>query len=391
MGMRVATGLQRARPSSAAPGAASVFGVPRRKGAGSSLGHEALSRTHDVSRSLGQPLDRVTRIEMGSLFGYDFSRVRIHTDSQAAQSARALQALAYTSGDDVMFATGRYSPHTRQGRLLLAHELAHVVQQEPAHPGALRQSAGHEEAENEARQVAATVTAGARVQITGAVPSGTLLRQGDTSSLPPVPNLQLTPPSLLQPSSPRLSLLPPDQQLQLRLDPALQLQSLLDPEMIRRALLAVDPSLFSAPQPSPLSLPSPAPAAPLVPRGAGPTPARAANAGDVLSAIMAVPSVKTAVTNLQNNAVSVARHDWQQLSTGEKVLTVSAGALLAGGTLAGILSNDSSRQFALQQIQGRNLPVPLVPGLSVRIDPIGPNRSVMFMLDLSSAARRLGM
>lgn len=387
MRTRIAAGFQPGKPSTSGS-AASVFGVPRRKGVGG-LGLEALSRAHGASRSPGQPLDRATRAEMSSRFAYDFSRVRIHTDSQAGESARAVQALAYTTGDDVIFATGRYSPHTPQGRLLLAHELAHVVQQEAAHPGELRRSAGQEGAENEARQAAAEVVAGARVQITGAVPSGSLLRQGDTSSLPPVPNLQLTPPSLLQPPSPRFSLLPPGQQL--HLDPALQLQSLLDPDMIRRALLALDPSLFSAPQPSPFSLPSPTPAAPLVPRGAGPTPARPANAGDVFSAIMAVPAVQTAVTNLQNNAVSVARHDWQQLSTGEKVLTVSAGALIAGGTVAGILSNDSARQFALQQIQGRNLPVPLVPGLSVRIDPIGPNRSVMFMLDLSSAARRLGM
>ncbi len=344
---------------------------------------------HPTLRSTGQSLDRSSQVEMRNRFGYDFSRVRIHTDTQAADSARALQARAYTAGDDVVFATGRFSPHTPQGKALLAHELAHVVQQEPAPSGESRGAPSVEEVEDEAHDAASKVTAGAAPRIARAVPAGSLLRQGD-SSLPPVPNYQLTMPSLTVPPSPQPSLLS-GQQLQLHLDPLLQLQSLLDPETIRRALMAVDPSLFPAPQPSPFNVPTLAPPAPLVPRGAGPTPARAANPGDLLSAIMAVPTVKTAVSNLQDNALSAARHDWQQLSTGEKVLVVSTGAVIAGSALAGILSNDSSRQFALQQIQGRNIPVPLIHGLSVRIDPLGPNRSVMFMLDLSSLARRAGL
>lgn len=61
--------------------------------------------------------------------GFDFSRVRIHTDTQAADSARAVNAVAYTIGDDVVFGAGQYAPQTSQGRRLLAHELAHVVQQ----------------------------------------------------------------------------------------------------------------------------------------------------------------------------------------------------------------------------------------------------------------------
>jgi uncharacterized protein DUF4157 len=60
---------------------------------------------------------------------YDFSRVRVHADSSAAESARAVGARAYTVGEDLVFGAGEYAPHTETGRSLLAHELTHVVQQ----------------------------------------------------------------------------------------------------------------------------------------------------------------------------------------------------------------------------------------------------------------------
>ena len=62
-------------------------------------------------------------------FGRDFSGVRVHTDSRAAASARRLNARAYTLGQDVVFDAGQFAPETQEGRRLLAHELAHVVQQ----------------------------------------------------------------------------------------------------------------------------------------------------------------------------------------------------------------------------------------------------------------------
>jgi hypothetical protein len=64
-----------------------------------------------------------------SRMGHDFSGVRVHTDSHAAESARAVNALAYTVGRDVVFAEGRYMPGSHKGKALLAHELTHVVQQ----------------------------------------------------------------------------------------------------------------------------------------------------------------------------------------------------------------------------------------------------------------------
>jgi Domain of unknown function (DUF4157) len=77
----------------------------------------------------GQLLDAGTRTFMESRFGHDFSDVRVYTDKQAVESAEALNAQAYTVGKDVVFGEGQYEPGTIEGQRLLAHELAHVVQQ----------------------------------------------------------------------------------------------------------------------------------------------------------------------------------------------------------------------------------------------------------------------
>jgi len=77
----------------------------------------------------GQSLDSNARSRMESAFGHDFSRVRIHTDSRAADLSDDLNARAFTIGSDVAFAAGEYRPGTVAGDALLAHELAHVVQQ----------------------------------------------------------------------------------------------------------------------------------------------------------------------------------------------------------------------------------------------------------------------
>jgi Domain of unknown function (DUF4157) len=92
---------------------------------------------HDVLRSSGRPLDAQTRGVMEERFGHDFGSVRVHTDERAAESARAVSAAAYTVGREVVFDRGRYAPGTSAGLSLVAHELAHVVQQgaQPAPAG----------------------------------------------------------------------------------------------------------------------------------------------------------------------------------------------------------------------------------------------------------------
>jgi outer membrane protein OmpA-like peptidoglycan-associated protein len=77
----------------------------------------------------GQPLSDSVRSYFEPRFGEDFSQVRLHTDERAAQSAQGLGASAYTLGQDVVLGEGQYAPETVEGRQLLAHELAHVVQQ----------------------------------------------------------------------------------------------------------------------------------------------------------------------------------------------------------------------------------------------------------------------
>jgi hypothetical protein len=83
----------------------------------------------EVLHSPGEPLDAATRTFMEARFDHDFSNVRVHTDSKAADGARAVQARAYTIGRDVGFGPNEYAPATGEGKRLLAHELAHVVQQ----------------------------------------------------------------------------------------------------------------------------------------------------------------------------------------------------------------------------------------------------------------------
>jgi hypothetical protein len=84
---------------------------------------------HEVLSSPGQPLDAGTRAFMEPRFRFDFSQVRVHTDARAAESARVVNALAYTVGRDVVFGEGEYEPGTSEGRRLLAHELVHTIQQ----------------------------------------------------------------------------------------------------------------------------------------------------------------------------------------------------------------------------------------------------------------------
>jgi hypothetical protein len=80
----------------------------------------------------GAPLDSATRNYFEPRFGADFGRVRVHADAQAAESAREVNALAYTVGEDLVFGAGQYAPQASSGKKLLAHELTHAVQQSGA-------------------------------------------------------------------------------------------------------------------------------------------------------------------------------------------------------------------------------------------------------------------
>jgi hypothetical protein len=94
---------------------------------GASLGAAPL--VQEALRSGGQPLPAQTRAFMEPRFGHDFGGVRVHTGAEASRSAEAVAARAYTVGNDVVFRAGAYQPHAPEGAHLIAHELAHVVQQ----------------------------------------------------------------------------------------------------------------------------------------------------------------------------------------------------------------------------------------------------------------------
>lgn len=102
-------------------------------GSGDARQSAAPPLVHEVLRAPGQPLDASTRAFMEPRFGHDFSHVRVHTDESAAESARAINAHAYTLGNNIVFGHGRFDADGTEGRRLLAHELTHVIQQSAGH------------------------------------------------------------------------------------------------------------------------------------------------------------------------------------------------------------------------------------------------------------------
>jgi len=111
---------------------AGILGLQRavgNSGVGAML-EEERSPVHDVVGSGGgSPLAPDVKGEMESRLGHDFSDVRVHNDSQAHESARSVNAHAYTVGSNVVFQRDRFDPSSSEGKTMLAHELTHVVQQ----------------------------------------------------------------------------------------------------------------------------------------------------------------------------------------------------------------------------------------------------------------------
>ena len=95
---------------------------------GTDLSSRRLGQTRSFSH-YGENMEPETQSFMQRRFGADFSSVRIHTDASAARISREMGAQAFTIGRDVYFAAGHYAPHSDRGRHLLAHELAHTIQQ----------------------------------------------------------------------------------------------------------------------------------------------------------------------------------------------------------------------------------------------------------------------
>jgi hypothetical protein len=107
-------------------------GLLQRKPINGAEKNKAPGIVQEVLNSGGKELDKETQLSMGSHFGHDFSKVRVHTDTKAVQSANAVNALAYTVRNNLVFNEGQYNPQSHYGQQLLAHELTHVVQQSNA-------------------------------------------------------------------------------------------------------------------------------------------------------------------------------------------------------------------------------------------------------------------
>ena len=93
----------------------------------------------------GQPLDPATSAFFEPRFGHNFSHVRVHSDSAAADTAKSINARAFTLGNHVVMGSGEYQPNSQSGKRLLGHELTHVKQQRPSNTGTIMRKPGDEE------------------------------------------------------------------------------------------------------------------------------------------------------------------------------------------------------------------------------------------------------
>ncbi len=133
-----------------------------RQADGSAGVDDAVAKSIQSQRGSGQALDEGARRSLEPAFGEDFSDVRVHTDGEANTLNHAVQAEAFTTGQDIFFREGNYSPGSSDGQKLLAHELTHVVQQRSAPPTTeLTVSDPEDASEREAGHVADSFSAAA--------------------------------------------------------------------------------------------------------------------------------------------------------------------------------------------------------------------------------------
>lgn len=183
------------RPCDCAPGADQDHGpsgqIMRSAEAGSPAQLSPPGVTDIVRRGTGRPLDTQVATQMGSAFGRSFAQVRIHADALAAQSAAAVGAEAFTVGNDIVFAVGKYQPDSASGARLLAHELTHVVQQRGlggAPQAQLPMSMPGDAGEREADAVAGAVLSGRAAPPIDAVPPAVQRACGPGELGPPTPD-----------------------------------------------------------------------------------------------------------------------------------------------------------------------------------------------------------
>jgi hypothetical protein len=158
----------------------------------------------------------------------------------------------------------------------------------------------------------------------------------------------------------------------------------LDPAKVRPALGQVNyagPGLPKVPDPAQAAGASPGvnpaldpktpvipPPQPLVPAGAGPSKPKAAGISDIAEAVAAIPSIESAIGSLKNEAKAKVISDWGKLKPGEKAAVVTTVVSIGIGALGGVASDPAARSLMLSQLNGKVLPVPKVPWLSVEVN-----------------------
>jgi len=175
-------------------------------------GSVAPPMVEEVLATPGQPLSASARRNLEPGFGYDFSQVRVHDDAKAAESARAVNAVAYTVGNHIAFADGQYAPGTDAGNHLLAHELTHTIQQTGGTPGSVQRQIEEDET-NQAAVTSGQTSAGvaeapggsaggASLSPTTEVAQGGISGAGEVFGPSPVPMTPPTPPPSPSPTPP---------------------------------------------------------------------------------------------------------------------------------------------------------------------------------------------
>jgi outer membrane protein OmpA-like peptidoglycan-associated protein len=390
---------------------------------------ERLPASIPTSRHVGPvaqgPLPVPLRHQMEQHFGHDFSAVQVHTDTIAADSARAAGAEAYTLGNKIVFDAGRFAPDTRQGMRLLAHELTHVVQQSRTTPMLQRKpfgapdKAGEQAAfgvgrlrapvlatldnfdhgrftlkpehDEQLRTLARLYTA-----IATASPGTTLVLTGHTDLTGdeeinvtlgrqravevaaalarlgvPTEFVRIESEGARQPVVDTPDREPRNRRVEARFEPIAS--AFQPPERPRFNPFDTGKVTVTLPPPrAPIvTAPSPVPAkpagAPSQPLGKDVAP-RAGTAGDIVKALIAIPVVKAKLDEVK----SMASSDLAKLKPGEKVATAAVAGSIAAGAVAGVISDPEARRTALDAIDGLKVAVPGVDGLSVEVKTKDP-------------------
>jgi hypothetical protein len=176
-------------------GGAGMLGLQRVVGNSgvTSMIEEERSPVHEVISGGGRPLEPEVRGEMEGRLGHDFSDVRVHDDGAAHESAKAVNAHAYTVGSNVVFQRDKYDPGSDAGKVMLAHELTHVVQQRSgpvdgsSAPGGIKVSDPSDRFEREAASTAErAMAAPAPAPVPVAASAAPVQRDVDEAAAPPV-------------------------------------------------------------------------------------------------------------------------------------------------------------------------------------------------------------